>query len=118
MVSIVLTRELYELVIKVVDELEKIKENRKSEVTTMNHNATITTKEEKTVEEYWEMIEVEKEDVIILNGGRFSIKPQRKECDHKPTVEEIAQFLFDTKADFVTVSHNYRFAEDSSEIKL
>lgn len=72
--------------------------------TTMTHKVTITTKEEKTVEEYYMMRGIsESQNIKKVIAER--------ETAEKPTLEEIAQFLADSKADFVAVSHNYRFAK-------
>lgn len=83
----------------------------------MKHNATITTKEEKAVEEYWVLQASEKCSMpTYVNSAYFGVIPiessavvKLKEFNSKPTIEEIAQFLSESQADFVTVSHNYRF---------
>ena len=79
--------------------------NKESEETTMKHKVTITTKEEKTVEEYWAM-----RGISDLQNIKKVIA--ERETAEKPTLEEIAQFLAESQADFVAVSHNYRFASE------
>lgn len=75
----------------------------------MTHKVTITTKEEKTVEEYWILHGVYALDKHLL---QMSGRTEPKEYSREPTIEEIAQFLSDSHADFVTVNHNYRFASE------
>lgn len=83
--------------------------SEESEKTTMKHKVTITTNKEKTVEEFWIMKTSRLMDVL---NSKISYVHTEKELNHKPTIEEIAQFLSDSQADFVTVSHNYRFAKE------
>ena len=85
----------------------------------MQHNVTITTEENRVIEEYW--IISSKKNSIISNRKSMSETEKiagykcnsscEKELDHNPTLQEIAQFLSETKADFVSVEHNYRFAD-------
>lgn len=82
---------------------------KESEETTMKHKATITTKEEKTVEEYWVMESTREVGVTTLKTIDVI---DTKELDHEPSISEIAQFLLERKGIFVTVSHNYRFASE------
>lgn len=74
----------------------------------MQHNVTITKEENRVIEEYWLMRAI-KENVIVKGTTKQVFKEQ--ELDHNPTLQEIAQFLSETKADFVSVEHNYRFAD-------
>lgn len=39
-------------------------------------------------------------------------KPNWIELDHEPTPQEIAQFLYESHADFVSVVQNYRFESE------
>lgn len=39
-------------------------------------------------------------------------KVLEKECTHEPTTNEIAQFLYESKTDFVSVISNYRFENE------
>lgn len=90
-------------------ELNQIKE---SEDNTMHHNVTIAKEENKVIEEYWVMRAV-KEDVI-LKGTKKQMFKERKSYK-EPTIQEIAQFLSETQADFVSVERNYRFSADVNE---
>lgn len=85
----------------------------------MLYNVTIKKSENKVIEEYFEMQAVKsgsKSDLMISNPelciGKGNLIIKRKEVKNKPTIEEIAQFLSDTGADFVSVEHNYRFEPD------
>lgn len=71
----------------------------------MNHNVTITKEENKVIEEYWVMKEKNNYTYITCRP------PKTQKLDHEPTLQEIAQFLSETQADFVSVEHNYRFAD-------
>lgn len=85
----------------------------------MQHNVTITKEENRVIEEYWCMtarssVGIAEYDVKTRTSrdiGNEIIPNGRKELDHEPTLEEIAQFLSETKADFVSVEHNYRFVD-------
>lgn len=76
----------------------------------MLHNVTVKHEENKVLEKYWLMRAVKDEDMY-----RELPTPKRviseKELDHEPTLDEIAQFLSDSKADFVSVVQNYKFAD-------
>lgn len=73
----------------------------------MTHEVEITTTENRVIEEYWVMKSVK--------DGKYPIPIseviKKKELTHNPTLQEIAQFLSESKADFVSVGHNYRFAD-------
>lgn len=67
----------------------------------MTYNVQITKTENKTLEEYWLMRGVKNkhgEKKVILE----------REFEHYPEKYEIAQFLVDSGADFVSVEHNFR----------
>lgn len=78
----------------------------------MLHNVTVKREENKVLEKYWLMRAVKDGDMY----GYPQPTPKRviseKECTHEPTPDEIAQFLSDSKADFVSVVQNYRFANE------
>lgn len=78
--------------------------NKESEDKPMQHNVTITKEENRVIEEYWCIRAIRACDLkkTVID---------EKELDHNPTLQEIAQFLSETKADFVSVEHNYRFAD-------
>ena len=88
------------------------KEIKESEGKSMLHNVTVKRKENKVIEKYWLMRAVKDGDMY----GYPQPTPKRviseKECTHEPTPNEIAQFLSDSKADFVSVVQNYRFANE------
>ena len=74
----------------------------------------------KVLEKYWEMIAKKECEVAEFNMKTRKSTPMKKqiedikreESDHEPTPQEIAQFLSDSKADFVSVVQNYRFANE------
>lgn len=80
--------------------------NKESEDETMHHNLTITKEENKVIEEYW-CIRAVKENYVT---NAKSVIGEMK-CDKEPTLNEIAAFLDNMQADFVSVEHNYRFAD-------
>ena len=78
----------------------------------MLHNATVKHGEDKVLEKYWLMRAIKDGDMY----GYPQPTPKRviseQELNHEPTPQEIAQFISDSKADFVSVAQNYRFASD------
>lgn len=89
-----------------------IKKYQESEEKSMLHNATVKREENKVLEKYWLMRAIKDGDMY----GYPQPTPKRviaeKECANEPTPQEIAQFLFDAKADFVSVVQNYRFENE------
>lgn len=91
-----------------------------SEEKAMLHNVTVKHEENKVLEKYWEMIAKKECEVAAFNmktGKSTPMKNQiedikREESDHEPTPQEIAQFLSDSGADFVSVVQNYRFVSE------
>lgn len=85
--------------------------NNESEEKSMLHNVTVKHEENKVLEKYWLMR-------AIKDGDMYGQPPtpkrviSEKECTHEPTPNEIAQFLSDSKADFVSVVQNYRFENE------
>lgn len=73
----------------------------------MLHNVTVTKTEEKVLEEYW-CIRGVKENIVT---DAKSVIGEMK-CTKEPTLNEIAVFLENSGADFVSVEHNYRFEPD------
>lgn len=84
-----------------------INQSKESEGKTMTHEVEITTTENRVIEEYWVMKSVKDGEYPIP----ISEAIKKKELAHEPTFQEIAQFLSESKADFVSVEHNYRFAD-------
>lgn len=84
------------------------KSEKESGEKSMLHNVTVKHEENKVLEKYWLMR-------AIKDGDMYGEPPtpkrviSEKECTHEPTPQEIAQFLSDSKADFVSVVQNYRF---------
>lgn len=82
-----------------------------SEGKSMLHNVTVKHEENKVMEKYWLLR-------AIKDGDMYGEPPTPKrviseqELDHEPTPQEIAQFLSDRKADFVSVVQNYRFESE------
>lgn len=98
---------------------EAIKKFRESEEKSMLHNVTVKHEENKVLEQYFEMQAIKsgsQSDLMIshfnLCIGKGNLIIKRKELDHEPTPNEIAQFLSDSKADFVSVVQNYRFENE------
>lgn len=89
-----------------------IKKYQESEEKSMLHNVTVKHEENKALEKYWIMRAIKDGDMY----GYPQPTPKRviseKELDHEPTPDEIAQFLSDSKADFVSVMQNYRFVSE------
>lgn len=83
-----------------------------SEEKSMLHNVTVKHEENKVLEKYWLMRAIKDGDMY----GQPQPTPKRviaeKECVKEPTPNEIAQFLSDSKADFVSVVQNYRFENE------
>lgn len=85
----------------------------------MLHNVTVKHEENKVLEECWIMQAIKKDfqcDCMITCAGIFMGKGDKllkeKELDNEPTPYEIAQFLSDSGADFVSVVKNYRFENE------
>ena len=74
----------------------------------MLHNVTVKCEENKVLEKYWLLR-------AVKDGDMYGQPPtpkrviSEKECTHEPMPNEIAQFLSDSKADFVSLAQNYRF---------
>lgn len=85
-----------------------IKKYRESEEKSMLHNVTVKHEENKVLEKYWVMRAFENKPIFTIDVR----KPDWIELDHEPTPNEIAQFLSDSKADFVSVAQNYRFENE------
>lgn len=77
----------------------------------MLHNVTVKHEENKVLEEFWVM-----RTTKTIGEGKYPIPYsesfKEKELGHEPTPDEIAQFLSDSKADFVSVVQNYRFESE------
>ena len=88
-----------------------IKKYREREEKPMLYNVTVKHEESKVLEKYWLMR-------AIKDGDMYGEPPTQKrvisekECTHEPTPNEIAQFLSDSKSDFVSVVQNYRFKSE------
>lgn len=86
--------------------------NNKSEGKSMLHNVTVKHEENKVLEKHWLLRAIKDGDMY----GQPQPKPKRviseQELDHQPTPQEIAQFLYDSKADSVSVVQNYRFENE------
>lgn len=96
------------------------KENKESEEKSMLHNVTVKHEENKVLEEFWVMYAMKNEGIAEYNQktgvskvlGVESCIVDKKELKEKPNKNEIAQFLSDSKADFVSVVQNYRFESE------
>lgn len=86
----------------------------------MLHNVTVKHEESKVLkEEGATMLAIKKEwegSFLYTTNGVKKEETNRiidtRELDHKPKPDEIAQFLSDSKADFVSVAQNYRFENE------
>lgn len=106
------TKRFINLLTSALDEVESnAKSEKESEEKSMLHNVTIKREENKALEKYWLMR-------AIKDGDMYGQPPTQKrvisekELDREPTPQEIAQFLYESKADFVSVVQNYRFANE------
>lgn len=88
-----------------------IKKYQESEEKSMLHNVTVKHEENKVLDQYWVM-QATKKDATKTQVGYFDEILGEKELDHEPTPNEIAQFLSDSKADFVSVVQNYSFVSE------
>ncbi len=86
-----------------------LKKNQESEEKSMLHNVTVKTSERRKLEQYWVARALKNSD-MPFNYEKTVIG--ERELDHEPTPDEIAQFLSDSKADFVSVVQNYRFENE------
>ncbi len=96
---------------KTIEEARKEWKEFESEEKSMLHNVTVKHEENKVLEKYWLMRAIKDGDVY---GEPTTPKRviSEKELDHEPTPDEVAQFLSDSKADFVSVVQNYRFENE------
>lgn len=94
--------------------------SKESEEKSMLHNVTVKHEESKVLkEEGATMLAIKKEwegSLLYTTNGVKKEETNRiidtRELDHKPKPDEIAQFLSDSKADFVSVAQNYRFENE------
>lgn len=89
--------------------IKGINQLKESEGKTTTHEVEITTTENRVVEEYWVMRGIKNVTDDCLHTTKKVIA--ERERGKIPTPQEIAQFLSESKADFVSVEHNYRFAD-------
>lgn len=106
------TNELKQLSEIALAELENsAKSENEREEKSMLHNVTVKHEESKFLEKYWLMR-------AIKDGDMYGEPPtpkrviSEKELDHEPKPDEIAQFLYESHADFVSAVQNYRFEND------
>lgn len=83
--------------------------SKESEKKSMLHNVAVKTSERKKLEQYWVARALKNSD-MPFNYTKTVIG--EREFDHYPVPNEIAQFLSDSKADFVSVVQNYRFENE------
>lgn len=106
-------KELKELSEIALDELENnAKSKNESEEKSMLHNVTVKHEENKVLEKYWLMRAIKDGDIYGEPQPTLKRVIAEKECVSYPTYNEIAQFLSDSKADFVSVVQNYRFENE------
>lgn len=73
------------------------------------YNVKVGKLEKKILEEFW-LIRALKNSNVPFDQSKEIIK--EVELEKEPSTQEIAQFLFETGADFVSVIKNYRFEVD------
>lgn len=84
---------------------------KESEEKSMLHNVTVKHEENKVLEKYWLMRAIKDGDMYGQPPAPKRVIAER-EYTKEPTPQEIAQFLSDSKADFVSVVQNYRFENE------
>lgn len=84
------------------DSIEILKKIYESEEKSMLHSVTVKHEENKVLESCY----------VMCGTSDTGIRKVEKELDNEPTPYEIAQFLSDSGADFVSVVQNYRFASE------
>lgn len=89
---------------------EAIKKYRESEEKSMLHNVTVKHEENKVLEQYWVMRGIKQRHDGL--GNEKKVVCLEREVSQYPDLETIAQFLSDSKADFVSVVQNYRFENE------
>lgn len=96
----------------VEEEILRLRKLLESEKKSMLHNVTVKHEENKLLEKYWLMRAIKDGDMY----GEPKLTPKiviaEKECTIEPTPDEIAQFLYESHADFVSVVQNYRFENE------
>lgn len=107
------TKRFINLLTLALDEVESnAKSENESEEKSMLHNVTAKHEKSKVLEKYWMLRAIKDGDMY----GQPQPTPKRviseQELNHEPTPNEIAQFLSDSKADFVSVVQNYRFENE------
>lgn len=104
------TKRFINLLTSALDEVESnAKSEKESEGKAMLHNVTVKHEESKFLEEFWVMRAV-KEGKLPFDFKKTVI--DERKLSHEPSKNEIAQFLFDAKADFVSVVQNYRLENE------
>ena len=88
----------------VEEEILRLRKLFESEEKSMLHNVTVS--EDKVLEEYWCI------RAIKTNIHNEKVVVGEMKCTNKPTLNEIAAFLKNSGADFVSVVQNYRFESD------
>lgn len=115
------TKRFINLLTQALDEVEiNAKSGKESEGKSMLHNVTVKHEENKVLEWVWVMIAMRNSKLAEYNLktgttkdlGEESRFMDKKELSHAPTLDEIAQFLSDSGADFVSVVQNYRFENE------
>lgn len=102
------TKRIINLLTSALDEVESnAKSENESEEKSMLHNVTVKHEENKVLEEIW-VIRAVKEGKLPFDFKKTVI--DERKLDHEPSKNEIAQFLSESGADFVSVVQNYRFA--------
>lgn len=75
----------------------------------MTYSVTVGKPEKKILEEFW-MMRALKNSNVPFDRSKQIVK--ERELEKEPSAQEIAQFLYETDAEFVSVIKNYRFEMD------
>lgn len=105
---------------KAVEEAIKGLRKLESEEKSMLYNVSVKHEENKVLERYYVMVAMRNNKIAEYDHETRSTKDlgegsrimDKKEMGSEPTNDDIAQFLSDSGADFVTVEQNYRFQPD------
>lgn len=101
---------------EIEQEIKELKKYQESEGKPMLHNVTIKHEENKALEQYWVMRAIKEFQHAVgsleISLGKTEKVFDERKLDHEPTPQEIAQFLSDSKSDFVSVVQNYRFENE------
>ena len=71
----------------------------------MVHNVNVKYEENRVLEEFWVISGTHRVETGVFVTDKEFVS---KDLDHEPSMQEIAQFLYEEKADFAHVKKKYR----------